>query len=266
MSSQFIQYRAQMSSADPFVTPALHDVIITTGNPPTAVTDFVSVAKNGTHTFPASGSGSLVANDTDLDVPHTLRVVSVTAPSHGVTVLGFDGSVAYTPALNYDGPDAFSYTVSDGMLTASAVVTIDVRDGNIPPVANNDFFAVTEDTMLLVPGSGVLGNDSDADSDPLNAVLVTLPLHGMLTFNAGGSFTYLPSLNYAGPDSFTYRANDSVGSGNIATVTLLVNQVNDPPFTVRGYVRRGVEPAARRAGARRARQRPATSKWKTPPR
>ena len=83
-----------------------------------------------------------------------------------------------------------------------------------------------------MPGSGVLGNDTDADNDPLNAVLMTLPLHGMLTFNAGGSFTYTPTLNYAGPDSFTYRANDGVDSGNIATVNLLVNQVNDPPFTM----------------------------------
>ena len=38
-------------------------------------------------------------------------------------------------------------------------------------------------------------------------------------------------LNYAGPDSFTYRANDGIDSGTIATVTILVNQVNDPPFT-----------------------------------
>ena len=28
-----------------------------------------------------------------------------------------DGSVAYTPTLNYNGPDAFTYTVSDGLLT-----------------------------------------------------------------------------------------------------------------------------------------------------
>ena len=62
-------------------------------------------------------------------------VVAVTTPSHGVAMVHADGSVDYTPAANYYGPDAFTYTVSDGLLTASATVTIDVRDGNIPPVA-----------------------------------------------------------------------------------------------------------------------------------
>ncbi len=234
LNSQFIQYRAEISTTNPFVSPELQDVIITTGSAPVAVDDFVSVAKNGTYTFQPSGLGSLTFNDTDLDAGDTLRVIAVTAPSQGVATLNADGSVAYTPALNYDGPDAFVYTVSDGLLTASATVTIDVRDGNIPPVANDDLFAVTEDTALMVPGTGVLNNDTDADGDPLTAVLVTLPQHGMLTFNAGGSFIYTPALNYAGPDFFTYRASDGdlVALGNVATVNLLVNQVNDPPFTM----------------------------------
>ncbi len=142
-----------------------------------------------------------------------------------------DGSVNYTPTANYFGPDAFTYTVSDGLLTASATVTIDVRDGNVPPVSNPEFFAVNEDSTLSVPAPGILANDTDVENNPLTAVLVSFPAHGMLTLGSNGAFTYTPALNYAGPDAFSYRANDGMDSGTIATVTILVNQVNDPPFT-----------------------------------
>ena len=109
-----------MSSSDPAATPVLEDIIISTGSAPVAVPDFAAVAKNGSRTFQASGPGSLTFNDTDADVNDTLSVIGVTAPSHGMAVLNADGSVTYTPTGLYEGPDAFIYTVSDGLLTASA--------------------------------------------------------------------------------------------------------------------------------------------------
>ncbi len=71
--------------------------------------------------------------------------------------------------------------------------------------------------------SGVLLNDSDPDGDPLTAVLVTGPAHGTLTLNADGSFTYTPSANFVGVDSFTYRASDGTLTSNVATVSITVN-------------------------------------------
>ena len=56
--------------------------------------------------------------------------------------------------------------------------------------------------------AGVLANDTDADRDPLTAVVATRPAHGTLTLNANGSFTYTPAAGYVGTDSFTYMAND----------------------------------------------------------
>jgi hypothetical protein len=60
---------------------------------------------------------------------------------------------------------------------------------------------------------------------------VTLPAHGQLTLSASGGFSYTPVLNYAGPDVFTYKANDGTTDGNVATVTIQIAQVNDPPIT-----------------------------------
>src|SRR5207244_1516577 len=49
--------------------------------------------------------------------------------------------------------------------------------------------------------------------------------------------TYTPAPNQFGTDSFTYRANDSLGSSAPATVTLTITGINDEPgFTSGGNV------------------------------
>ena len=100
---------------------------------------------------------------------------------------------------------------------------------NQPPVANDDAYSTGEDTALLVVAPGVLGNDSDADGDPLTAALDTGPGNGTLTLNADGSFTYTPDSDFNGIDSFIYHANDGSADSNNATVTITVDAVNDPP-------------------------------------
>jgi VCBS repeat-containing protein len=98
-----------------------------------------------------------------------------------------------------------------------------------PPVAVNDTYSTNEDTQLVVPAPGVLENDSDADGDTLTAVWVSDPVQGNLTLNGDGSFTYTPDAGYAGSDSFTYKVSDGELESKIATVTLTIKAVNDPP-------------------------------------
>jgi VCBS repeat-containing protein len=100
---------------------------------------------------------------------------------------------------------------------------------NQAPIARNNSFSVNEDTTLQVSAPGVLGNDSDADQDPLTAILLSQPAHGTLTFSPTGAFTYTPAANFNGSDSFTYRANDGRANSATATVTITVNPVNDRP-------------------------------------
>ena len=93
---------------------------------------------------------------------------------------------------------------------------------NTPPVANPDSYNTPANTALNVGAPGVLGNDTDADGDPITAVKVANPAHGTVTLNANGSFTYTPAAGYSGPDSFTYKANDGTADGNTATVSITV--------------------------------------------
>ena len=172
---------------------------------------------------------SVLANDMDPD-GDTLAVERVTQPAHGTVTINVDKTVRYTPDANYNGVDAFTYTVNDGNGgTDTATVTVTVSPVNDAPVAVNDSYRTDEDTPLRVTVPGVLGNDTDPEGDRLVALLVTSPARGVLGWNADGSFTYTPAANFNGSDSFTYRANDGSLSSNITTISITINPVNDAP-------------------------------------
>jgi uncharacterized protein len=207
-----------------------HDAVVIGLNllntPPVANNDSYSTNEDTSLTVAAPG---VLANDTDAE-NNTLTAVLVSGPSHGTVTLNANGSFTYTPASNYNGPDSFTYKANDGHTDSNtATVSITVNAVNDAPVAANDSYNTNEDATLSVAAPGVLTNDTDIDNASLTAVLVTGPSHGSLTLNANGSFSYTPALNYNGPDSFTYRANDGAADSNIATVTITVSAVNDAP-------------------------------------
>ncbi len=89
-------------------------------------------------------------------------------------------------------------------LTPAELAAI-IGGGNNPPVALDDSYAVPQETLLSVDAAnGVLANDSDPDSDPLEAVLVANVANGALNLSLDGSFQYTPNPGVTGPDSFTY--------------------------------------------------------------
>jgi len=171
----------------------------------------------------------MLGNDSDAD-GDPLTVVVLTVPQHGSGSIGSDGSLNYMPDANFCGSDTFTYKASDGTAESNiATVTITVNPINDPPVAGDDAYSTDEDTPLNVGTPGVLGNDSDPEGDTLSAIKVTDTSHGTLTFNNDGSFDYTPDADFSGPDSFTYEANDGDLDSNLATVTITVDPVNDPP-------------------------------------
>jgi VCBS repeat-containing protein len=168
----------------------------------------------------------LTGSDPDGD-PITFNIIS--QPSNGV-LTGTIPDITYTPNLNFNGTDSFSFKVNDGFSDSEpATVTITVNSVNDVPVANDDSYTTDEDTELRVATPGVLDNDSDVDGDTLSAVLVGDVSHGTLSLSRDGSFTYTPDANWYGMDSFTYKANDGTTDSNVATVTITINSVNDAP-------------------------------------
>ncbi|MFK2889523.1 Ig-like domain-containing protein, partial [Dyella flagellata] len=54
-------------------------------------------------------------------------VISVKAPGHGQLIHKDDGVYLYKPDQGFSGADTFTYTVSDGINSASATITLNVR-------------------------------------------------------------------------------------------------------------------------------------------
>ncbi|MEA2371954.1 MAG: hypothetical protein QOH12_2348 [Solirubrobacteraceae bacterium] len=218
VGSDSFTYRA----SDGFASSAPATVTITVNGAPTVVNHSYTTNEGVVLSVLAPG---VLAGSTDPG-GHEQAVV-VTNPTHGTLALSADGSFTYTPNSGYSGPDSFTFKAHDGTLDSNvATATIKV---NAPPAANNDFYTVLQNGTLNQPAPGVLGNDTDADADPLTATIVAGPAHGSLTLNPNGSFSYTPTAGYHGPDSFTYQANDATASSNTATVSI---RVDAPPVAV----------------------------------
>ncbi len=186
----------------------------------------------------------VLANDTDVDVNDTLRVVSVdTTGLVGEAFVNHDGTLTYrhNGAFDYLGQDevayeTFTYTVSDQHgATSTASVTVKIIGCNDAPVAANDHATTDEDTVAVL---SLLANDTDVDaSDVLRVIEVDASaLGGSLTVYPDGTAIYDPRGSFdhlrAGEtahESFSYTISDSHGETSTATVELTIEGVNDAP-------------------------------------
>ncbi|MGN6133650.1 MAG: GEVED domain-containing protein, partial [Aureliella sp.] len=111
-----------------------------------------------------------------------------------------------------------------------------------PPTAIDDTYTINEDSSLITTDAdgtqtpsfriddGVAANDSDPDGGPFTIVPVSVPASVTLDNSFDGRFTYTPPANFNGTEIFTYRVSDGVlVSNNIATLTLVVRELNDAP-------------------------------------
>ena len=169
----------------------------------------------------------------------TLTIFRLSAPTRGTAT--FSGlTITYTSNADYSGSDEFMYSVSDNKGgAASAKVTVTVGAPNRAPVANNGAFNIQEDIPIdidLVATSLA----SDPEGTFTVAAIPTAPQHGTATY-LGTRITYTPALNYSGPDTFTYQVTDPQGAVSaIATITMNITPVNDPPVIRQNPLRRAV--------------------------
>lgn len=184
---------------------------------PIAVNDIYVTDEDVPLQVPAPG---VLRNDRDPN-NDPLQAVLVRPPSHGEMILNADGSFTYTPNAHFAGIDQFIYRVTDGELeSAIAVVTITVTGMNDAPTAQD----LTVTTAQNHPVSLLL-RGSDPDGDDLIYQIVDDPAHGSLR-GADHAFTYTPEFDFLGQDTFTYLVNDGMLDSNVATVTILVQDVD----------------------------------------
>jgi VCBS repeat-containing protein len=197
-----------------------------------------AVADTGTVAEGGSVNIDVLANDLALvdDVgAATTSATLVDSPDRGSAVRQSDGSFTYTHGGSETTSDSFTYTLTQGSFTSTAVVTVTINPVNDAPTAGDDEYAVSHAATLTVTApNGVLKNDTDPEGSGLSAAVASGPAQGTLTLNADGSFTYTNdgSSDAATTDSFTYTASDGSLSSAPATVTINVASANPDAPTV----------------------------------
>ena len=215
--------------------PGTFNIVVSPVNDaPVATVDAISVNEGDTI---ISGASSLLDNDTDAE-NDTLTASLLASPANGMLTLNVDGTFTYTHNGSETTSDSFTYEVSDGNGGLdTAIVNITILAQNDAPVGNDDAYTLDEGASINIPAaSGLLSNDTDAESDPLSSTLVVAPSHGLLILNLDGSFTYIHDGSETTSDTFSYQVNDGNGGTDTATVNLTINPVNDAPVANDDFV------------------------------
>lgn len=162
---------------------------------------------------------TLTGSDAEDDA---LTFAVVTQPAHG-TLSGSEPDLIYTPNLNYNGTDSFTFTANDGERNSeSATVTITVNPVNDEPTASSQLVDTLQDSPVSVTLTG-----GDADGDPLTFQIIGQPAYGLLSGTAP-NLVYVPALDFRGNDSFAFVVNDGSADSARAEISITVRPVERP--------------------------------------
>ncbi|MFM2646037.1 tandem-95 repeat protein [Vibrio diabolicus] len=114
----------------------------------------------------------VLPNDTDVD-GDKLSIESASVPKEQGTVEVVNGKLVFTPAENFNGDAEITYTITDGVLTDQAKVTVTVNPVNDAPTIKVDAVeSITEDAVSTDTVVATLEvADSDTSEDQLTVSL-----------------------------------------------------------------------------------------------
>ncbi|MFL2611196.1 MAG: Ig-like domain-containing protein [Flavobacteriaceae bacterium] len=166
---------------------------------------------------------------------------SVTHTGSGIATVSLNTA---TITIDYIDDQTGSFVVTltaddgAGCNTVNDVFNVTVNPQNDPPIGVADQIILNESaTATTVTGgaTSVLANDSDPESSPLTATLLTQPLHhndpGNFALAANGTFSYIHNGSETATDTFFYTLSDGVNNVTV-TVTVQINAVNDCPTVI----------------------------------
>jgi VCBS repeat-containing protein len=210
---------------------------LTQNNAPIAFDDAASTNEDvGTY----SGS-SVLSNDFDWEHQSLTATAGTFNGVYGTLVLNANGTYTYTPyastqslALGQTVQDSFTYTVSDGSLSDTGTLIINIAGRNDAPVANPDTAAAGENQTITV---NVRANDTDVDNGAvLTVVAASAPagkgtasiVGNQVQWNPGTAFDHL-ALGATETVVVSYTISDEHGATSTSSLTITVTGTNDGP-------------------------------------
>ena len=153
-------------------------------------------------------------------------------------------SVTYSPASDFNGKDSFSFKVNDGQADSNTTsISITVNPVNDVPTANGQTVTANSGAPRMI---SLTGSDLETAAANLTLKIDTLPQHGSLTDGLNNILTsgsilagspatviYTPSLNYEGPDNFSFTVTDRGDPDNCGAPSISCDdQKTSPAATV----------------------------------
>lgn len=184
------------------------------------------VANSATFTTPVETRLHAALTGSDADGDTLTFTLGALPPDHGTVSISLTGQLTYIPDAGFSGDDFFTFKVSDGTVNSvDALVTVHVAGlpNEAPTVISGS--AATDQNVAFAGSLSPLG--SDAEGNPLTFRTIAKPVHGAVSLNPDGTFTYRPTIGYSGPDQFTFMAHDGHSSSNLSTFQLAVNPVTN---------------------------------------
>ncbi len=150
--------------------------VTSVNDPPVAAADAATTPQN------VSKLVDVRANDSDID-GNPLTITGVGSPSHGTAAIE-SGQVRYTPAVNYSGADAFTYTIGDGA-GGSATATVSMTVTFVP--APNSMHVGDLDGSTTVKGRNWTAFVTIRVENASNASLARVTVNGSFSAGATGA-------------------------------------------------------------------------------
>jgi gliding motility-associated-like protein len=234
----------------------LNITVIFPPSPPEANNDSYTAFLNEPLQIQAAG---ILDNDTDINADilkvkeFSINGATLTAGqqatfAQGSLIIFENGSFTYNPLDDFvGGTDTITYTITDGVFTNSASITISVIIPPTPPIAEPDYNTADGNRALIAPVPGVLVNDTDINQEVLTTTEFQINgttytsgqtarlVEGDFTLFQNGSYILIPTSNYIGAvPVIKYTITDGTfkSSGNLfLTIEPTENLIEIGPIT-----------------------------------
>ncbi|MEZ9872353.1 tandem-95 repeat protein, partial [Vibrio sp. 10N.261.51.C6] len=187
-----------------------------------------TIEEDGTLLFT---DADLLAGASDIDGDELSIENVLYTGADGVLSDNGDGTYSFAPNENFNGDVQFSFDVSDGTDSTSAVIDVSVTPENDPPVAGSTSYTVQEDGQITISDEQLLANSSDVEGDVSLSGVSYSGDDGSFVDNGNGTYTFTPNENFDGDISLDVVVVDEDGATATTTAGIDVIAVNDGPET-----------------------------------